>query len=205
MDIEKQLRIALKIELPYSNVRKLPEGIRVTSVSAAVMVLVGMDQEIPKILFTKRSESVETHKGQISFPGGRVDPEEEGLPFSQVALRELEEEVGISSRLVRPLGELPHLPTLSSATWVAPVVGVLLSPVSEVDLKISEAEVSDAKWISIEELLAPGNHRREIFEAKGMKILTDIFEVSDYYIWGATGAMLRNLLDRLLQTRGGEK
>lgn len=163
------------------------------------MLLLGFrhDGSGPEILVTKRTETVDTHKGQYALPGGRLDPEDEldrGLVTT--ALRETEEEVGISPRMIEVLGELPYLWTPSGHV-ITPIVGLLLEPIDEVTLVPSEAEIDLVFWVSLHRLNAPGVYSEEPRMIGAVSYKTDVFQVDEHKIWGATGAMLKNLIQRL--------
>lgn len=124
------LRAALTLDWPYSERARKTGG-----VAAAVLVLIGMREGVPSILITRRTESVETHKGQMAFPGGVSDPEDQA-DLMRTALRETEEEVGIPRRSVEVWGQLPPLYTVTGF-WVTPIVGLLNQPVDQVGVSLN--------------------------------------------------------------------
>ena len=151
------------------------------------------------LVFTRRSRNLRSHTGEVSFPGGRVDDGE--LPVA-AAIREADEEVGISPSDVEILGHLEAMPTIASESWIIPYVGVL-DPESLVEgspvLVPNPSEVDRIFDVSIVELLEPGVHREEIWEFPGFgEGPVNFFEVEGDTIWGATARMLRNLIEILL-------
>jgi 8-oxo-dGTP pyrophosphatase MutT (NUDIX family) len=158
----------------------------------------------PQLLLTRRTETVETHKGQYAFPGGALDPEdheEQGLITT--ALRETEEEVGISRRLIKIVGKLPELLT-ATGFLITPVVGVLQKPIEEVALICSPHEIADAFWVPWSVLDSESIYRQESITygpASDQVFEVHVFQVGDHRIWGATAAMIRDLLDRLRQLK----
>src|SRR5690606_31019336 len=121
---------------------------------ASVLILIGLSRSRPgdslQILITKRSEEVPSHQGQMALPGGVRNLED--LDEVQTALRETKEEVGICPAAIEVIGKMPPAFTLTSGFEIAPVVGMLKSPIEEVSLKICEKELADAFWIELGDL-----------------------------------------------------
>ena len=140
-----------------------------------------------------RSLDVETHKGQISFPGGII---EGGESAPEAALREAEEELGLVRSQVRLLGELPELSTFTTGFRVLPHVGVLEAPYLEVALNPQRSEVAEAFWIPFAELFRPEVRKLEMFRAGNVNWPMPTFYWNEKRVWGATGAMLWNLTER---------
>lgn len=190
----ERLEKALALEQPYP-FRAMTEGR-----PAAVLLLMGFADAAstdPSVLVTRRTESVETHKGQYALPGGVMDPEDEAeLGLVTTALRETEEEVGIPRGTVEVAGKLPEVWT-PSGFLITPVVGLLNVPISAVSFAMSEAEIDHAFWVELATLRAPGIYRQEMRQIGAVKFPTDVFLVDGHRIWGATGAMLKNLIQRL--------
>lgn len=214
VEFEKKLIHSLSQDLPYRRLHSpaekeiLEREIKKERRPAAVLMLFGYSSGIgdkePHLLITRRSQQLPTHKGQMAFPGGLMEeadastdssPAEKNMVLA--ALREAQEEVGISRTKVRVLGVLPALPTLSSDFWVTPVVGILNPFIDEITLQESNEEIESAYWIPLSQLSQPEAYRQEWVEYHGSKIRTDVFQVGGDKIWGATGIMIRNLLDRL--------
>ena len=158
---------------------------------AAVLIPVVDHVDGPTLLLTRRSDSLTSHTGQIAFPGGRLDP---GETVVQAALREAEEEVGLSPDHVEPLG-------LSDAYET--VTGFLVTPVVAwvrpgFNLTTDPREVADAFETPWDFLMDEANHRREFYDAPdGTRRWFWAMPWGERYIWGATAGMLRSLWGRL--------
>jgi 8-oxo-dGTP pyrophosphatase MutT (NUDIX family) len=143
------------------------------------------------ILFTRRSDKVEHHKGQISFPGGRRD--EEDKDFLATALREAEEEMGICPQDVRILGELDDICTVTDFC-VSPFVGLIPYPYP---FKINPDEIEEAIEVPLAALVDSRKFRREFRELHGQLWPVYYFQHQHHTIWGATASILKQLLDLL--------
>ena len=159
---------------------------------AAVLVpLVNREQGLT-LLLTQRSADLSDHAGQISFPGGRVEPADATL--AAAALREAAEEVGLPVARVEVLG---HMATYETVTGyeVTPVVGWVEPPFV---LTLDKSEVADAFEVPLSFLLDPANQQRH-FRMLGT-VRRDFWAIpyGERYIWGATAAMLM-MLDRTLR------
>ncbi len=144
------------------------------------------------ILFTKRSENLAAHSGQIAFPGGSV---EDGETLEQAAVREAEEEVGIPRRHVELIGRLDDLVT-HSGFLVAPFVGVIHEPVEYV---MQESEVVEIFEVPIEALLDVRNPEVRYVPFRGKAYPAYFYHHDPYEIWGLTGRMLKAFLDLVWQ------
>jgi 8-oxo-dGTP pyrophosphatase MutT (NUDIX family) len=158
--------------------------------NAGVLVPLYLDGGELHAVFTKRGEDLRRHPGEISFPGGRSDPEDADL--SQTALREAHEEIGLPPDAVELLGALQPTPTIATGYAVYPFVG-LIQPGRE--WLISEREVAQVIELTLRELRAGYGRRRLV--RRGLPIRTDTYLVGDHLIWGATARILADLLDRL--------
>jgi len=154
---------------------------------ASVLVGIVPRPEGPQVLLTRRAEHLRSHAGQISFPGGRVEPED--ADAAATALREAHEEVGLPAERVDVIGTLPRYTTVTHFV-VTPVVGIVEPPF---DLELDDSEVAEAFEVPLEFLMTPANHRRHLFRYEGGERQFVSMPWRDYYIWGATAAMLRNL------------
>lgn len=159
---------------------------------SAVLVTLGDGPDGPSVLLTRRSWELRHHKGEISFPGGRMDPGETAL---DTALREAHEEVGLDPATVRVHGELGHLNTVVSRSYIVPKVGVVDEPV---ELAGRTMEVDRVMWVPLAELTRPDTYRAEIWGFGPTHRVLHFFHLDDETIWGATGHILHDLLTRTL-------
>jgi len=143
------------------------------------------------VLLTQRAAALRSHSAQVAFPGGRVDAVD-GSPVV-TALRETEEEIGLSRSHIRTLGFLDAYLT-GTGYRIVPVVALVEPPFS---LTINHNEVDEAFETLLSFLLDPANHRREGFEWKGHFRTYYAMPFEGRYIWGATAGMIRNLYERL--------
>jgi 8-oxo-dGTP pyrophosphatase MutT (NUDIX family) len=137
---------------------------------------------------------VEHHKGQISFPGGAHDPEDEDL--LQTALRETFEEIGVTPGDVELIGALDDILTISNFV-VSPYVGVLRQR-GPYTFNFSPFEVAEILEVPLDHLLDAANYVSEVQERDGMPITMHSFRYGEHVIWGATGRITRQFLDLLL-------
>lgn len=161
------------------------------AVPAAVLIGIVPRPEGPTVLLTQRAASLRSHSAQVAFPGGRVDAVD-GSPIV-TALREAEEEIGLSRERVRTLGFLDAYLT-GTGYRIVPVVALLEPPFT---LTLNAHEVDDAFETPLSFLLDPANHRREGREWQGLYRTYYAMPFGDRYIWGATAGMIRNLYERL--------
>ena len=157
---------------------------------AAVLVPV-VDHPEPTVLLTLRNSGLSTHAGQIAFPGGRIDPEDE-TPLA-AALRETEEEIGLARSHVEPLG---YLDLYLSGTGYR-IVPTVARVTPEFRLKLNRAEVDDAFEVPLAFVMGPENHQRHSREWRGMMRTYYAMPFGERYIWGVTAGILRNLYERL--------
>jgi len=141
-------------------------------------------------VFTKRREDLRRHPGEISFPGGRYDEGEADLVAT--ALREAEEEIGLSADAVEILGALQPTPTIATGYAVYPFVGMIEPGMT---WTLSAREVAEVIEFSLADLL-DGYARRRLIR-RGLPIRTDTYVVGDHLIWGATARILADLFDRI--------
>lgn len=143
------------------------------------------------VLLTRRTSHLSAHAGQISFPGGRVDPGDADAVAA--ALRETREEVGLTSDLIEILGRLDtyHVRT---GFEVTPVVGLLRPPFT---LVLDSFEVAEAFEVPLGFILDPANHQRQSRIENGQERHFWAMPYGDHFIWGATAGMLMNLYEIL--------
>ena len=157
---------------------------------AAVLIPI-VERAEPALLFTQRSEELPRHPGQVSFPGGRVHAADASL--TATALRELEEETGISADFVSVQGFLEVYETVTGYA-VVPVVGLLREGFV---LRPDAREVAQVFEAPLAFFLDPANRQEHVLDWKGGLRRVYAFEVETHYIWGATAAILVNLAQRL--------
>ena len=159
--------------------------------TSAVLVALHDSDHGPSVVLTRRTERMSSHKGEMSFPGGRV---EEGETVVQAALREAQEETALDPGIVTPVGFLDSLGTVVSSSAIHPVVATLSAfPV----LVPHDAEVERIVHVPLTELADAGTHRREHWVRGGTETEIHFFEIEDDTVWGATGRMLHQLIDLL--------
>lgn len=201
--LEKRLRAALAdtsdreprpltpIELPFGLDKLLTPAVVKTLRPASVLVPVIRRPQALTVLLTKRSEHLRSHKGQISFPGGRREDSDESA--AHAALREAQEEVGLDPAAVEVIGYLDDYLTVTRYR-VTPVVGLIGAPPQ---LKLDASEVAEAFEVPLALLLSQASYEHKVFSREGMNI--PFFEVNHdgRRIWGATAGMLWNLMQKM--------
>lgn len=156
---------------------------------AAVLIPVVDRPAGASVILTQRTDHLTSHAGQISLPGGKIDPEDEG-PV-QAALREAREEIGLDPHAVRPVGVLPTYLT-GSGYRVAPVLG-LVSP--QARIVANPDEVADVFEVPLRFLMTEANHRRQSRIFAGKPRYFYAMPYGERYIWGVTAGILRLLHD----------
>ena len=155
---------------------------------AAVLALL-IEEPEPAVLFTERAATLSRHPGEVSFPGGLVEPQDDGL--AATALRETEEEIGLDPDLPDVLGALPPIHTFVSGVLVTPFVSVIRSLPR---LRESRAEIARVLTVPMVRLAAL-EQQRELHREGGRVWQGWWYETDDATIWGATGFMLHALLE----------
>lgn len=158
---------------------------------AAVLVPIVARPEGLTVMFTRRTDHLDHHPGQISFPGGRIEPEDTSAEAA--ALREAEEEVGLQPVQVRIIGRLDQY-IVRTGFSVMPVVGIVDPAYT---IAPDDFEVAEVFEVPLTFLMDPANHRRDWRMFKGARREFYAMQYGDYYIWGATAGMLVNLYDVL--------
>lgn len=143
------------------------------------------------IVFTKRSELVEHHKGQVSFPGGAYDASDPDLRFT--AVRETWEEIGVAAEHVEVIGELDEMITVSNFL-VRPFVGRITEP-GPYPFEHSEIEVAEILEVPLLHLRDDANVVAELRSYQGREIMAYSFRWQDHLIWGATARILKQFLE----------
>ncbi|MEZ5668843.1 MAG: CoA pyrophosphatase [Alphaproteobacteria bacterium] len=154
---------------------------------AAVLVPVLRRDDEDMVLFTVRHRRLKRHAGQISFPGGRMDPDDRDAVAT--ALRETHEEIGLPPEAVRVLGALDCYVTRTGYR-VTPVVGVIEVPPA---LVLCDDEVEEAFEVPLSYVLDPRNQMRETWDGDGRRGQFYAIRFGARYIWGATAGMLVSL------------
>lgn len=161
---------------------------RVPVPASVLMPLIVRENHI-SLLLTQRTAHLHDHAGQISLPGGRVDSDD--YDAVATALRETEEEIGLSRRHIEVIGSLPDYFT-GTGFQVTPVVGLVYPPF---ELAADEFEVAEIFEVPLHFLMDGSNHQRRSAEFPGKPGRRTFYAMpfQHYFIWGATAAMLRNL------------
>jgi 8-oxo-dGTP pyrophosphatase MutT (NUDIX family) len=177
--------VPLPPEMDRFQIRERPDARR-----GGVLLLFYPDQNQPWLPLILRPKYNGTHSGQISFPGGKQEPDDPDLQFT--ALREAEEEIGIDARKVEIIGELSQLYIPPSNFSVKPFVGFL----NEKPRFIPDAtEVEKVLPVPFQHFMNPQNLYRKIIEPRpGYKLDTPFFEIEGNMLWGATAMMLSELM-----------
>lgn len=142
------------------------------------------------ILLTKRTERVEHHKGQISFPGGARHEADRDLV--DTALRETFEEIGVKPEDVEILGQLDRMGTLTSNFLITPFVGIIPCPY---EFTVNQDEIEELVEVPVSALLDEKNYREESQIYEGRLYVGSFFDYRGKVIWGATARILKQFLD----------
>jgi 8-oxo-dGTP pyrophosphatase MutT (NUDIX family) len=155
---------------------------------AGVLIMLFERDGEPWVVLTERTHLVSLHKGEISFPGGARDPEDEDLWAT--AVRETVEELGVDPNTLQQLGAMDDYPTFSSGYIVSPFIAAVEPPER---WHASEAEIAQVIEIPLRRLLDVG--RMEVWEREGIRFPMHIFDIDGHRIWGVTAFILRRFLD----------
>ena len=165
-----------------------PAHVSVPDARAAAVLIPVVAGDDPSVLFTVRTETVRSHKGQISFPGGSIDPTDTSAEAA--ALREAHEEIGLDPAHVEIVGELDTTPTFVSGFVISPFVGLLrgrprLAPNPDEVAEVLQVPLGD---LNDEIRAEPG------FAHAGRTYPTEAWIWRDYVIWGVTARLIRLFL-----------
>lgn len=158
---------------------------------AAVLFPIVLREDGLMVLLTQRTAHLRDHAGQVSFPGGRVEREDQSA--IDTALRETEEEIGLARDNIEVLGFLPEYRT-GTGFQVTPVVALVHPPF---ELTPDPFEVAEVFEVPLEFLLDPANHKQHSLHHRGALRHYFAMPYGDYFIWGATAGMIRSLSERL--------
>ena len=184
-DFEARLRAALAA--------RRPERVQIDDAKDAAVLIPIIGEPRPTLIFTVRTDTLSTHKGQISFPGGSIDATDNSV--RDAALRETNEEIGLDPASVRILGELDSFPTFVSGYVVSPVIGWLDAAPS---LQRNPAEVAEILQVPIQDL-AEDIRQEPGFEHAGRTYPTEAWVWEDRVIWGVTARIIRQFLELLAE------
>jgi 8-oxo-dGTP pyrophosphatase MutT (NUDIX family) len=161
-----------------------------TPAAVLVPLFVPSPQAPPSVVLTRRRADLRRHAGEISFPGGRRDPQDADL--HETAVREAEEEIGLPRELVQPLGELPAISTFATNYLIHPYVGLIPQGQS---WRVSPREVDAVLELPLIDLRE--SRTRAPLERRGISFETDAYVLDGNLIWGATFRILEDLLEQL--------
>jgi len=185
---EVHRRLARRID-DASRVESMPDDgvMRPSAVLVPIVDVAGA----PGLVLTRRSQHLTHHKGEVSFPGGRLDPGE--TPVSG-ALREAHEEIALVPSSVSVIGTLPSVVTYASNSAITPVVGVVEgAPSLDANVLEEERVFTD----TFRDLVAPGVFTQERWPIAGRSSAIHFYDLPDDILWGVTGRMVTHLLDVL--------
>ena len=201
--LERALRAALagtsetaprpmaSLELPMKLDKLIPPHVFKNLRPACVLVPVMRRPDGLRVLLTVRSETMPSHKGQISFPGGRRQASDGSA--AAAAKREAEEETGIPPDAVEVVGYLDDYPTVSNF-MITPVVG-LVEDLKEV--KPCAREVAEIFEVPLAFVIDPASFQRKVFTRDGLNVPFFELNYRSWRIWGATAGMLWNLSQKV--------
>lgn len=155
---------------------------------SAVLVTLHPGADGVEVVLTKRASHLKNHKGEISFPGGRVEPDES---IREAALREAVEEVAMPSHDVALVAELDHILTVVSSSYIVPVVGTLAY---RPDLVASANEVDRILHVPLHDLARHDTYREEHWTTQYGKMNVYMYHLDDETIWGATARVLTQII-----------
>jgi len=167
-------------------------------VVAAVLLPLYRKDDGLHVLLTKRSDLVEHHKGEISFPGGKFDDTDPDL--LHCALRETSEEVGVDPADVRIIGELDDFYTVATNFLVVPFVGMIPYPYQ---LNTSSREIDEVLGVPLQVFFDPERRTEEVWTIHGQSVEIISYRWRGYNIWGATARILKHFTELLEERLSG--
>lgn len=177
------------------SMRRPPET-NLPSLKASVMILLYIRQQEAYTVFIKRAEYDGVHSGQISFPGGMYEPCDDSLLTT--AIRETEEEIGISRNEITPIGMLTCLHVPVTNVNILPVVAILTG---QPGFNHDPHEVAFVIEARINDIINPLNKKKKMIRIGDFEIEAPYFDINGHHIWGATAMMLSEFLEVLNKTK----
>ncbi len=182
--------------LPNSRLRARPPDMDgVPKQGAVLLLLYPNHSDAISIAFTKRPDTMTNHPGQISFPGGKQEPNE---TLQETALRETWEEIGIPAAAIQILGQLEQFYISPTDFQVQPFVGWLPATPA---FKPNPSEVAAIIESPVRHLINPATVEQERWTIRGQRMLIPFYRVGEHKIWGATAGILAAFLGRLIRLR----
>ena len=155
---------------------------------SAVLVPILAGTDGPEILLTRRSKHLSSHKGEVSFPGGRVD---RGESFVDAAIREAREEIGLEPHTIEVVGEMSAMATYVSRSYIVPIVAHVTQRPS---LEVRNDEVDRVFTVSLAELVRQDTYSEEHWGLPPNQYRIHFFHLDEETVWGVTGRMLHQLI-----------
>ncbi|XP_072944882.1 mitochondrial coenzyme A diphosphatase NUDT8 [Epargyreus clarus] len=176
-----------------TNLKKIrvPKPPKLPQATAAVLVPMCRVNDVTSLLYTVRSSSLRTNSGQVAFPGGKTDKDETPI---QTALRETEEEIGLSSSKIDVWGQGPTVPGRDYKIMITPVIGCI-SDLREDDLRINANEVMEVFTVPLDILCDTKNQYYTQFKNG---FILPVYVADEYKIWGITAYITHIFLSSLL-------
>jgi 8-oxo-dGTP pyrophosphatase MutT (NUDIX family) len=163
--------------------------------SAVLVPLFAGADGTPHLLFTERSREMTRHSGEISFPGGRQDPDDPSLLAT--ALREAHEEIGLAPERAAIVGALPSVFTVVSNYLITPYLGLVQGPLEEIASAVNPLEVASVIDAPLAALAEPSIMHTQQWERRGQMVTVHFYQFGPHRIWGATGRILSHFLELL--------
>ena len=191
MSYQKFPSMIIKEALAAKDPKVIKDGQRPGYRHAGVLLPLLVEGGLCKVLFTKRTDRVEHHKGQISFPGGAVDKRDASI--EETVLRETYEEIGLSEKDIEILGRIDDALTVASNYVIHPFVGMVTSMD---DLAINRAEVKRVIMVPLSLFHDGGSEKRQYsVKYEGVTYETAAYEYRGHKIWGATAGIMENFME----------
>ena len=192
-------QLLLVRDLAGNLARRVDPPVGVMPRPAAVLLLLYPDADDLRLPLTVRSDRLPSHRGEVSLPGGAIDPGEDG-PIS-AALREAHEELGVPPDAVTVCGTLSPLYIPPSNFRITPVVGMIDHAPA---LRPNDAEVSEVITVTVRELLDPALVVVEQWTLRGAQVRVPFFAIAGHKVWGATAIVLSEFVARMRRVIGDE-